>query len=165
MAQKVTLRYQYILSQTGNAQGDFKRTQEGAANQMRIFTEGLKELGVEFGQVLLPAFTKIVKFANNLIKKFKGLSDNTKKVIVVVALLVAAIGPVLIAIGSSADPCLFIKGDLRVMLFVDDCLTTYPNTCDGETQYKCFVSLLQREYKLQDDGMTDATAYLGMHAH
>ena len=102
-AQKVTLRYQYILSQTGNAQGDFKRTQEGAANQMRIFTEGLKELGVEFGQVLLPAFTKIVKFANNLIKKFKGLSDNTKKVIVVVALLVAAIGPVLIAIGTMSS--------------------------------------------------------------
>jgi hypothetical protein len=56
---------------------------------------------------------------------------------------------------SSADPCLFIKGDLRVMLFVDDCLTIYPNTEDGENQY-------QREYKLQDDGTTDATAYLGM---
>ena len=102
-AQKVTLRYQYILSQTGNAQGDFKRTQEGAANQMRIFTEGMKELGVEIGQVLLPAFTKIVKFANTLIKKFKGLSDNTKKIIVVVALLVAAIGPALIAIGAMSS--------------------------------------------------------------
>jgi hypothetical protein len=39
---------------------------------------------------------------------------------------------------------------------------TYPNTDDGETQYKWFVSLLQREHQLQGDGMTDATAYLGM---
>jgi hypothetical protein len=39
-------------------------------------------------------------------------------------------------IPSSADPCLFIKGDLRVMLFFEDCLTTYPSTDDGETQYK-----------------------------
>jgi hypothetical protein len=31
-------------------------------------------------------------------------------------------------IPSSADPCLFIKGDLRVVLFVDDCLTTFTPT-------------------------------------
>lgn len=99
-AEKVNLRYQFILAQTGNAQGDFERTQEGAANQMRIFTEGLKELGAEVGEILLPAFTKMVKFANSLIKKFIGLDDTTKKVIVVVGLLLAAIGPVLIAIGT-----------------------------------------------------------------
>ena len=99
-AEKVNLRYQFILAQTGNAQGDFERTQEGAANQMRIFTEGLKELGADIGEILLPAFTKMVKFANSLIKKFIGLDDKTKKIIVVVGLLLAAIGPVLIAIGT-----------------------------------------------------------------
>ena len=63
---------------------------------------------------------------------------------------------------SAADPCLFIKGDLRVMLFVDDCLSTYPNTKGGKAAYKTFIALLQKEYQLQDDGMSDATAYLGM---
>ena len=63
---------------------------------------------------------------------------------------------------SPADPCLFIKGDLRVMLFVDDCLSTYPNSKAGIEQYKAFIALLQKEYKLQDDGMSDAVAYLGM---
>jgi hypothetical protein len=63
---------------------------------------------------------------------------------------------------SAVDPCLFIKGDLRVMLFVDDCLSTYPNTKGGKAAYKTFIALLQKEYQLQDDGMSDATAYLGM---
>ncbi len=102
-AEKVNLRYQFILAQTGNAQGDFERTQEGAANQMRIFTEGLKQLGADIGEILLPAFTKIVKFANSLIKKFIGLDSTTKKIIVVASLLVAAIGPVLIAIGTMSS--------------------------------------------------------------
>ena len=63
---------------------------------------------------------------------------------------------------SASDPCLFVKGDLRVMLFVDDCLSTYPNTKAGIKAYTDFIAMLQREYKLQDDGMSDATAYLGM---
>ena len=98
-AEKVNLRYQYILAQTGNAQGDFQRTQEGAANQMRIFTEGLKELGADIGKILLPAFTNIVKYANSLVKKFIDLDDKTKKIIVVIGLIVSAIGPLLLTIG------------------------------------------------------------------
>lgn len=91
-AEKVNLRYEFILSKTGNAQGDFARTQEGAANQMRIFTEGLKQLGQSIGSIMLPAFTKIVSFANKIIEKFIGLDDKTKKIIVVVGLVVSAIG-------------------------------------------------------------------------
>lgn len=43
-AEKVQLRYQFVMSKTTNAQGDFARTSEGAANQMRIFQESMKEL-------------------------------------------------------------------------------------------------------------------------
>ena len=99
-AEKVNLRYEFILSKTGNAQGDFARTQEGAANQMRIFTEGLKQLGQSIGSIMLPAFTKIVSFANKIIEKFIGLDDKTKKIIVVVGLVVSAIGPFLFILGS-----------------------------------------------------------------
>jgi hypothetical protein len=99
-AEKVNLRYEFILSKTGNAQGDFARTQEGAANQMRIFSEGLKQLGQSIGSIMLPAFTKIVSFANKIIEKFIGLDDKTKKIIVVVGLVVSAIGPFLFILGS-----------------------------------------------------------------
>ena len=99
-AEKVQLRYNYVMSKTVNAQGDFVRTSGGAANQMRIFQETLKELGAEFGQILLPIFTKIIKKVNGLLKEFKALTPQTKKVILVVAGVVAAIGPLLIAIGT-----------------------------------------------------------------
>ena len=62
-AEKVNLRFQFVLKNTANAQGDFARTSGGAANQMRIFQETLKELAANFGQIILPAFTKIVKKA------------------------------------------------------------------------------------------------------
>ena len=99
-AEKVQLRYNYVMKQTANAQGDFANTSEGAANQMRIFQETLKELGAEFGQIMLPTFEKIIKKVNELLKEFRALTPQTKKVILVVAGVVAAIGPLLIAIGT-----------------------------------------------------------------
>jgi hypothetical protein len=98
-AQKVQLRYAYILSVTKNAQGDFARTSEGSANQMRIFSESVKELSVSFGKVLLPLFTKIITQVNKVVKGFTALSPATKKIIVIVGALVAVIGPLLIALG------------------------------------------------------------------
>jgi hypothetical protein len=99
-AEKVQLRYNYVMKQTANAQGDFANTSDGAANQMRIFQETLKELGAEFGQIMLPTFEKIIKKVNELLKEFRALTPQTKKVILVVAGVVAAIGPLLFAIGT-----------------------------------------------------------------
>ncbi len=98
-AEKVQLRYNYILSVTKNAQGDFTRTAGGSANQMRIFTESLKQIGQQIGAVILPLFTKAISFINQKIKAFGNLSETTKTVIVVVAGLAAAIGPLLVGIG------------------------------------------------------------------
>jgi len=107
-AEKVQLRYNYILSVTKNAQGDFERTQGGAANQTRIFTESLKQVGQQMGQVILPLFVKVITAVNEKIKAFSGLSVATKTVIVVIAGLVAVIGPLLVVIGAvlSAIPAI-----------------------------------------------------------
>ena len=99
-AEKVQLRYNYILSVTKNAQGDFERTQGGAANQTRIFTESLKQVGQQLGAVILPLFTKVITAINEKIKAFGKLSEGTKTVIVVVAGLVAVIGQLLLGIGA-----------------------------------------------------------------
>ena len=98
-AQKVQLRYAYILEKTKNAQGDFARTSDGSANQMRIFSESVKELSVAFGEILLPYFTKAITYVNGVVKGFVNLSPATKKIIVVVAGLVAVMGPLLIGLG------------------------------------------------------------------
>ena len=99
-AEKTTLRYQYVIASTGNAQGDFARTQDGAANQMRIFSESLKEIGANLGQILLPAFTEIVKKVNGALKAFMDFDDRTKKIIITIAGVAAAIGPILIGVGQ-----------------------------------------------------------------
>ena len=99
-AEKVVLRYNYVLSVTKNAQGDFIRTGGGAANQMRIFQESLKQVGQQFGSVILPAFTKAITYVNGIIKGFSDLSSETKTTILVFAGIAAAIGPVLTGLGS-----------------------------------------------------------------
>lgn len=112
-AQKVQLRYQYVMEKTANAHGDFARTSGGSANQMRIFQESLKELGVLFGEVLLPEFTKIIKKVNEWLKKLKDLDPDQKELIVKLGLIAAAIGPVLIGLGSLSGAVLKVGSALR----------------------------------------------------
>lgn len=99
-ASKVNLRYAYILSVTKNAQGDFAKTSGGAANQMRIFQESLKQLAQQFGSIILPVFTEMVNGINGIIASFSSLSTEAKTTIVIVAAIAAAIGPLILAIGT-----------------------------------------------------------------
>lgn len=92
-AEKVQLRYAFVMDKTKNAQGDFARTQGGAANQMRIFQESMKQLGQQLGSTILPYVTKAVTFINGLVTSFGSLSPAIKKIVVIGALLVAVIGP------------------------------------------------------------------------
>jgi hypothetical protein len=94
------LRYQYVMSVTKNAQGDFARTNENAANQMRMFGEGVKQLSAEIGQVMLPAVTSITKAANNMITGFSGASEGTKGFVVALGLIAAGTGPLLFLVGT-----------------------------------------------------------------
>lgn len=99
-AEKINLRLAFVMDRTKNSQGDFARTNDGAANQMRIFTESLKELAATFGNVLLPMITPIIQKVNAAIQKFASMDDGTKKLIVTVGLFVAAIGPTLSLLGG-----------------------------------------------------------------
>ncbi|SHG27573.1 hypothetical protein [Flavobacterium johnsoniae] len=102
-ASKVNLRYAYVMEATSNAHGDFARTGGGAANQSRIFTESLKQLGQMFGQLILPYFTKIITSVNGFIKGLMGMSEGAKVTTLIVAGLAAAIGPLLFLIGAVAS--------------------------------------------------------------
>jgi hypothetical protein len=99
-SEKVLLRYQYVMKNTANAQGDFERTGGGAANQMRMFNESLKELGVQFGAVILPAVTQIITKFNSILGYLRDLSPATKTFILTIAGIAAATGPLLFLAGS-----------------------------------------------------------------
>lgn len=98
--EKVLLRYQYVMKSTANAHGDFERTGGGAANQMRMFGESMKELGVLFGQIVLPTVTEIIKYFNDMLLKIKDLSPETKKWILVLGGVAAVTGPMLYLAGT-----------------------------------------------------------------
>lgn len=98
--EKVALRYAYVMSVTGNAQGDFARTSDGTANQLRVFQESLKELASTFGTNLLPVITPFIKKLNEGIKWLGSLDKTTQKNIITFAGLLAALGPTLMIVGK-----------------------------------------------------------------
>lgn len=101
--EKVMLRYSYIMAMTKNSQGDFARTQEGFANQMRILGSRFKDLSITLGTILIPYATKLVNVAISLLEKFNSLSTGTQKWILIVAGIVAVAAPVLIIFGAMAS--------------------------------------------------------------
>ena len=52
-AEKVLLRYIAILDQSRLAQGNMARELESPANQMRVFTQQVKEAGIWIGNVFM----------------------------------------------------------------------------------------------------------------
>lgn len=63
-AEKTMLRYQYVLANTTAAQGDFSRTADTWANQVRMLQENFKRLGAVIGQPIINALKPMVKALN-----------------------------------------------------------------------------------------------------
>lgn len=99
-AEKVTLRYQYVLEKTENSQGDYIRTSDEAANSLRTMKAEAENLGVAFGEELLPTITPLIQDATELIRKFGEMDESTKQNIIQAGLFVAAAGPVITVFGK-----------------------------------------------------------------
>lgn len=89
-----------IMEQTGAAQGQAARESEGASGSMRTFTTEIKNLATDIGETLLPIITPFIQKLTDIVKAFDNLSPGTQKVILVLAGLAAAIGPLLIIVGQ-----------------------------------------------------------------
>lgn len=98
--QKTMLRYQYVLANTKDAQGDFARTSDGTANSTKIFQASIQDLGTAIGTNLLPIITPIIQKITEWINKFNELSPATQKVITIVGLVAAVVGPLLVVLGT-----------------------------------------------------------------
>ena len=99
-AEKVQLRYNYVLEKTSQSHGQYAREQGSATTELIKFKQGMVELGTSFSEEILPIFTPVITGVNNMIEGFSTLSDGTKKFIVIVGGVVAAIGPVLLILGG-----------------------------------------------------------------
>ena len=65
-AEKVMLRYNYLMSVTSAQQNDFQRTQASFANQTRLLTLNLQQLAATLGQGLIAAVLPAVTALNKL---------------------------------------------------------------------------------------------------
>ena len=75
--------------------------QDNLAGQLTILKSQLQELAISFGEILMPAIRAIVSKIQGLIDRFNGLSPATKETIVKVALVAAALGPLLVVVGKT----------------------------------------------------------------
>ena len=98
--EKIQIRYAEVLRQSTNAVGDFERTSEGFANQMRKLQESMKETGEEIGQKLIPFAQKLINEFNKLLTRLNNLTDAQKDTLIQFSLLAAALGPILSILGN-----------------------------------------------------------------
>ena len=68
-AEKAMLRYQYVLANTTAAQGDFARTADTWANQVRILKQNFQQLGGIIGGALINAFKPFLRTLNSVMQK------------------------------------------------------------------------------------------------
>lgn len=66
-AEKTMLRYKYVLANTTAAQGDFAKTADTWANQVRILKQSFEQLGSIIGGSLINAFKPLVQTLNSVL--------------------------------------------------------------------------------------------------
>ena len=91
---------QSIIDSGGAAQQMADTQLDNLQGQITILKSALEGLAISFGELLLPAIKMIVGWVQQFVDWLNGMDEGTKKVITTVALLAAALGPVLIVIGK-----------------------------------------------------------------
>lgn len=99
-SEKVMLRYQYVTEALSQAQGDFANTSDSLANQQRKLQAQLQTTAAELGAELLPIVEDVMEEVIKIVREFDNWSDGSKKTVVQVLALVAAIGPLMTAFGG-----------------------------------------------------------------
>lgn len=89
-----------ITNCDGTAEKMATTMQDNLEGQLTILKSQLEELAISFGELLMPAIRTIVGWIQKFVDWLNSMGEGTKKVIMTVALLAAALGPVLIVIGK-----------------------------------------------------------------
>ena len=85
--------------------------QDNLAGQVTILKSQLEELAISFSDILMPTIRSIVSRIQELVDKLNQLDPQTKETIAKIALMAAALGPMLILqvhpwqVQSDGDAC------------------------------------------------------------
>ena len=106
--------YQKLIKNIDNCDGAAENMaetmQDNLSGQITALQSALQELAIAFGEILMPYIRKAVSVIQDFVKKLNGMSEGQKKIVATIALIVAAIGPLLITIGKVATGISAITG-------------------------------------------------------
>ena len=94
---KVLATQKIILQQTSDAQGDFARTSDGAANQQRILAAQVDNAKVAIGQAFLPILEAVLPV---LVNFATAIGNNTGEFVAFVAVIGTISGAIVLAKGA-----------------------------------------------------------------
>lgn len=80
-AEKVALRYAFVMNASKDAAGDFARTQDSWANQTKILSENFREFKTVIGSYLITALTPVVKTLNTIISQITMIAKSAKELL------------------------------------------------------------------------------------
>ena len=86
----------------GAAENMAETMQDNLSGQLTTLQSALQELAIAFGEILMPYIRKAAEVIQGFVEKLNGMSEGQKKVVATIALIVAAIGPLLIMVGKVA---------------------------------------------------------------
>lgn len=73
--EKVMLRYRFVMSSLADASGDFVRTSDGWANQVRVLQLQFESFKATIGQGLINAFTPVIRVINTILARLQTLAN------------------------------------------------------------------------------------------
>ena len=89
-----------IANCDGTAEHMAETMQDNLAGQLTILKSQLQELAISFGEMLMPAIRAVVSKIQAFVDKLNHMSEGQRKAILTIGLMVAALGPLLVIIGT-----------------------------------------------------------------
>lgn len=80
-SEQAILRYNYLMSVTADAQGDFAKTSDSFANQQRILQLQWENLSASLGAKLLPSLNDVLTTANEKLPRAERSIENIGKIL------------------------------------------------------------------------------------
>lgn len=99
-SEKVLTRYNYLLENQSDAIGDSGRTMGEFAGSTRQLKAALEDAGAALGEAIIPIIKPMIQILTKLATAFANLPAPVQTVIAAILLLVAAIGPAILIIGT-----------------------------------------------------------------
>lgn len=79
--EQTMLRYQYIMSATADAQGDFTRTSDGYANSMRLLETNIEKIKTKLGEFLIGPAADALAWVNDFMGQLFPAEGTTRRTV------------------------------------------------------------------------------------